>query len=296
MGGGAVLQRVRPGRAVLRRAGPQGAPPGAGRQAPAVGALLGGRQRRPGADRAWWEREPDANVGIACVDGLVVLDVDGAEGERTLAALIEQNGPVPGAPTRCRPVAADTSTSATTARRRAGAGVTWNSRRTATWSLPRAGTPAARYYYGAVSRPVPAPPVAGALPKASRGAGRRARRATPEQNGDGPGRLALEGELDKFRTHSPSPARTATPPVRRCRALGAHMRPEAWMSAGAPALRRRRRGQLGLAVTPGWPPDRQRPRQGERRALRAHRATNSNGAGYVREETFWVPGEEGCLW
>ena len=46
----------------------------------------------------WWEASPFANVGIACVGDTMVLDVDGAEGERTLAELVAQHGPLP--PTR----------------------------------------------------------------------------------------------------------------------------------------------------------------------------------------------------
>lgn len=37
--------------------------------------------------RAWWAREPRANVGIGCGRGLFVLDVDGVEGQAALAAL-----------------------------------------------------------------------------------------------------------------------------------------------------------------------------------------------------------------
>jgi Bifunctional DNA primase/polymerase, N-terminal len=43
---------------------------------------------------AWWSRWPDANVGARC-DGLVVLDVDGATGERSLADLERSLGPLP---------------------------------------------------------------------------------------------------------------------------------------------------------------------------------------------------------
>lgn len=37
--------------------------------------------------RSWWKLWPDASVGIATGDGLVVLDVDGEAGERSLEAL-----------------------------------------------------------------------------------------------------------------------------------------------------------------------------------------------------------------
>jgi len=44
----------------------------------------------------WWERWPDANIGIATgPSGLVVLDVDGPEGQAGLKALVEKHGPLP---------------------------------------------------------------------------------------------------------------------------------------------------------------------------------------------------------
>lgn len=48
----------------------------------------------------WWRRNPDWNIGIACGEksGIWVLDVDGPGGEATLAALIEQHGPLPETP------------------------------------------------------------------------------------------------------------------------------------------------------------------------------------------------------
>lgn len=47
--------------------------------------------------RAWWERVPDANIGIACgASGLVVLDVDPRNGgNESLAALEAKHGPLP---------------------------------------------------------------------------------------------------------------------------------------------------------------------------------------------------------
>ena len=41
----------------------------------------------PAVIRRWWERWPDANVGLAtgAAAGFVVLDVDGPEGEASLA-------------------------------------------------------------------------------------------------------------------------------------------------------------------------------------------------------------------
>lgn len=44
--------------------------------------------------RAWWTREPNANIGIWC-DHVVVLDVDGAIGEASLAALEAVRGAMP---------------------------------------------------------------------------------------------------------------------------------------------------------------------------------------------------------
>ncbi len=38
---------------------------------------------------SWWERWPDANIGLRC-DGLLVFDVDGEAGERSLARLEER--------------------------------------------------------------------------------------------------------------------------------------------------------------------------------------------------------------
>ena len=46
---------------------------------------------------SWWERWPGANIGLACGkdSGLVVLDVDGAKGRESLAALESKYGPLP---------------------------------------------------------------------------------------------------------------------------------------------------------------------------------------------------------
>jgi len=45
----------------------------------------------------WWSMWPEANIGIVCgaVSGLVVLDVDGSEGEESLKALEAAIGPLP---------------------------------------------------------------------------------------------------------------------------------------------------------------------------------------------------------
>ena len=45
----------------------------------------------------WWSRWPEANIGIVCgaVSGLVVIDVDGPDGEESLEALAAELGPLP---------------------------------------------------------------------------------------------------------------------------------------------------------------------------------------------------------
>jgi hypothetical protein len=47
--------------------------------------------------RAWWTKWPDANVGVATgeVSGIVVLDVDGDDGKRTLKEWTDVEGPLP---------------------------------------------------------------------------------------------------------------------------------------------------------------------------------------------------------
>lgn len=42
--------------------------------------------------RAWWEHQPEANVGVACTGSLVVLDVDGDQGLATLHELEQRHG------------------------------------------------------------------------------------------------------------------------------------------------------------------------------------------------------------
>jgi putative DNA primase/helicase len=51
----------------------------------------------PGQVAKWWAQWPEANIGIVCgaVSGLVVLDVDGPEGEESLKALEAAIGPLP---------------------------------------------------------------------------------------------------------------------------------------------------------------------------------------------------------
>lgn len=47
--------------------------------------------------RAWWDRFPNANVGIVtgAISGIVVLDIDGPEGEASLSRILEKFGPLP---------------------------------------------------------------------------------------------------------------------------------------------------------------------------------------------------------
>ena len=60
-----------------------------------------GWQKRASHDPAqvarWWSRWPEANIGILCgaASGLVVIDVDGPEGEESLKALEAAIGPLP---------------------------------------------------------------------------------------------------------------------------------------------------------------------------------------------------------
>ncbi len=51
----------------------------------------------PAVIRSWWDKMPDANIGIATgkASNLVVLDVDGRTGEATLADLEKKHGPLP---------------------------------------------------------------------------------------------------------------------------------------------------------------------------------------------------------
>ena len=47
--------------------------------------------------RAWWTRNPDYNIGVACgqASGFMALDVDGDEGEESLAELVCKHGALP---------------------------------------------------------------------------------------------------------------------------------------------------------------------------------------------------------
>lgn len=53
--------------------------------------------RDPGVIRDWWRRWPTANVGLATgrQNGLLVLDVDAAGGNRSLRELARRHGPLP---------------------------------------------------------------------------------------------------------------------------------------------------------------------------------------------------------
>jgi putative DNA primase/helicase len=58
---------------------------------------LKGASADPAQVARWWSMWPEANIGIVCgaVSGLVVLDVDGPEGEESLKALEAAIGPLP---------------------------------------------------------------------------------------------------------------------------------------------------------------------------------------------------------
>jgi hypothetical protein len=53
--------------------------------------------RDPALIEFWWDRQPEANIGLATgsISGVWVLDVDGDEGRETLATLEEQHGQLP---------------------------------------------------------------------------------------------------------------------------------------------------------------------------------------------------------
>ena len=56
-----------------------------------------GASADPAQVARWWSQRPEANIGIVCgaVSGLLVIDVDGPEGEDTLALLESELGPLP---------------------------------------------------------------------------------------------------------------------------------------------------------------------------------------------------------
>ena len=47
--------------------------------------------------QAWWRKWPDADIGIAtgALSGLIVIDIDGANGLATLKALVDRHGALP---------------------------------------------------------------------------------------------------------------------------------------------------------------------------------------------------------
>lgn len=51
----------------------------------------------PARVRQWWRQTPASNIGIApgIESGVVVLDIDGPDGEASLAALVREHGPLP---------------------------------------------------------------------------------------------------------------------------------------------------------------------------------------------------------
>jgi hypothetical protein len=65
------------------------------RQASALDLRPARRDHGRCAGEAWWWGQPWANIGLRC-DGLLVLDVDGRDGERSLYALEAELGELPG--------------------------------------------------------------------------------------------------------------------------------------------------------------------------------------------------------
>ena len=51
--------------------------------------------------KRWWTADPDANIGIATgqISNLVVIDVDGGAGKKSLAELFDKHGKLPKTPT-----------------------------------------------------------------------------------------------------------------------------------------------------------------------------------------------------
>jgi len=64
---------------------------------PATEHGLHDASRDTSAIDAWWTRQPKANVGVptGTALGSFVLDIDGPEGEASLAALEQEHGPLP---------------------------------------------------------------------------------------------------------------------------------------------------------------------------------------------------------
>jgi len=56
-----------------------------------------GGSTEPAVIREWWRHWPDANVGIVTgpVSGLLILDIDGEQGRKSLRALEQQHGQLP---------------------------------------------------------------------------------------------------------------------------------------------------------------------------------------------------------
>ena len=46
----------------------------------------------PDQIREWWSEWPDANVAVRTGDDLVVLDIDGKEGEKSIHGLVQKHG------------------------------------------------------------------------------------------------------------------------------------------------------------------------------------------------------------
>lgn len=57
-----------------------------------------GASSRPEKVSEWWAQWPDANIGLPVPEGLFVLDIDGPEGEQTIAGLEARHGRLPEGP------------------------------------------------------------------------------------------------------------------------------------------------------------------------------------------------------
>jgi len=64
---------------------------------PLVGGGVHSASIDPRQIREWWRRWPDANIGIACgeISGIIVIDVDGEAGKKSLMSLVAEIGQLP---------------------------------------------------------------------------------------------------------------------------------------------------------------------------------------------------------
>ena len=64
---------------------------------PRIPTGVNGASKDPVLVSKWWDRWPDANIGLSCgaISGIVVIDIDGPEGEDSLRELEASLGPLP---------------------------------------------------------------------------------------------------------------------------------------------------------------------------------------------------------